>query len=253
MNKMKTALLTAAMMFAMGVSAQTKVIAHRGYWKSEGSAQNSLAALKAANDLGVYGSEFDVQLTSDGVAIVNHDDNYQGYEISDTPYSTLQNLKLSNGESLPTLDAYLRAGKGYPNLQMILEVKPQKTKEAEDKLTRIIVDMVKKYGMEKQTEYISFSMNVCEQLVQLTPQSEIYYLGSDKAPSLLKEKGITGIDYFFLVLQAKSEWVAEAHSLGMKVNAWTVDYPDMVRGMRDLKVDFITTDLPVETKAIVAE
>ena len=32
---------------------------------------------------------------------------------------------------------------------------------------RIIVDKVKKMRMEKQVEYISFSMNICEQLVKL--------------------------------------------------------------------------------------
>ena len=39
------------------VSAQsTQVIAHRGYWKTEGSAQNSLKALEKADSIGCYGS-----------------------------------------------------------------------------------------------------------------------------------------------------------------------------------------------------
>ena len=44
--------------------------------------------------------------------------------------------------------------------------------------------------MEKQVEYISFSMNICELLVKLTPDSEIAYLNSDVAPKDLKAKGI---------------------------------------------------------------
>lgn len=40
-----------------------KVIAHRGYWKTPSSAQNSLRALELADSIGVYGSEFDVWLT----------------------------------------------------------------------------------------------------------------------------------------------------------------------------------------------
>ena len=45
------------------------VVAHRGFWNcpEAGYAQNSVAALKAAQDAGFWGSEFDVQLTSDGV------------------------------------------------------------------------------------------------------------------------------------------------------------------------------------------
>ena len=37
-------------------TAQTKVIAHRGYWKCEGSAQNSIASLTKAAEAKVYGS-----------------------------------------------------------------------------------------------------------------------------------------------------------------------------------------------------
>ena len=44
--------------------AQTQVIAHRGYWKAEGSAQNSLASLRKAAEAKVYGAEFDVQMTA---------------------------------------------------------------------------------------------------------------------------------------------------------------------------------------------
>ncbi len=35
----------------------TQVIAHRGYWDTHGSAQNSLASLEKADEIGAYGSE----------------------------------------------------------------------------------------------------------------------------------------------------------------------------------------------------
>ena len=56
----------ACALFALAGQAQTQVIAHRGFWKTEGSAQNSITALKKAAEAKVYGSEFDVQLTADG-------------------------------------------------------------------------------------------------------------------------------------------------------------------------------------------
>ena len=49
-----------------------KVIAHRGYWKTEGSAQNSIRSLELANEINAFGSEFDVHLTSDDVLIIIH-------------------------------------------------------------------------------------------------------------------------------------------------------------------------------------
>lgn len=235
---------------ALTATAQTKVIAHRGYWKTEGSAQNSIAALNKAAEAGVYGSEFDVQLTKDGVVVVNHDDSIQGKIICETPYADLAEIRLANGEQIPTLADYLKAGKELPNLQLILEIKPLPTKEAEDLAVKTAVEMVKEMQMEKQVEYISFSMNVCERLVEATPSSEIAYLGSKLSPAEIKAKGMSGIDYYFKAFEIHPEWVEQAHQLGMKVNVWTVNDPDMMKKMADLKVDFITTDQPVEAKEL---
>src|SRR6185369_6559713 len=40
-----------------------KVIAHRGAWKNTGTAENSIASLNHAIDLGCQGSEFDVHMS----------------------------------------------------------------------------------------------------------------------------------------------------------------------------------------------
>ena len=251
MRLSKLMMACAMCVVALAGSAQTKVIAHRGYWKCEGSAQNSIASLTKAAEAKVYGSEFDVQMTKDREIVVNHDDSIQGICIFDTPFAGLKALKLSNGETLPTLDDYLETGKKLADIQLILEIKPHRTKEAENEAVKIIVDKVKKRQMEKQVEYISFSMNICEQLVRLTPDSEIAYLKSDVAPVDLKVKGINGIDYYVKVLAEKPEWIAEAQRAGMKVNVWTVNDMEMVREMIDRKVDYITTDYPLETGKLI--
>lgn len=248
MKRIKIMMVCAMCAVALAGVAQTKVIAHRGYWKCEGSAQNSIASLAKAAEAKVYGSEFDVQLTKDREIVVNHDDSIQGICIFDTPFAELKDLKLNNGEKLSTLDDYLIAGKKLTDVQLILEIKPHRTEEAENEAVKIIVDKVKKMQMEKQVEYISFSMNICEQLVKLTPGSEIAYLKSDVAPKDLKAKGINGIDYHYKAFEMKPEWVEEAHQLGMKVNVWTVNDTEMIQKMLDLKVDFITTDQPVEAQ-----
>ena len=234
----------------VGIQAQTQVIAHRGFWKTEGSAQNSIAALEKANEAQVYGSEFDVQVTLDGKLIVNHDAKFQGFVIAETPYSDLKKIRLKNGEKLPTLKKYLKAGKKQ-DIQLILEIKSHKSKEVEDKMAADIVKMVKKMGLEKQVEYIAFSLNICEQLAMLTPESEIAYLNGDIAPAELKKKGINGIDYNQKVLNNHPEWIEEAHRLGMKVNVWTVNKEDMMKKFIDMKVDYITTDQPLEVKNLL--
>ena len=73
--------LLITMIFSYWANAQTKVIAHRGFWNCEGSAQNSIAALQKAQEIGVYGSEFDVSITADGIPVVNHDVDIDGLVI----------------------------------------------------------------------------------------------------------------------------------------------------------------------------
>ncbi len=241
----------ACALFTLAGQAQTQVIAHRGFWKTEHSAQNSITALNKAAENKLYGSEFDVQLTADGVVVVNHDDTIQGFTIGKTNYENLKDLLLKNGETLPTLADYLQAGKKQTGIQLILEIKPHKTKEQEDQIAETTVRMVKEYGLEKQVEYISFSMNICEQLVKLTPNSAIAYLKSDIAPKELKAKGINGIDYHYKAIEKHPEWVDEAHELNMKVNVWTVNSLKDIQKMIDLKVDYITTDQPLEVTDLI--
>jgi glycerophosphoryl diester phosphodiesterase len=70
----KKSLLLVFILFAglMNLSAQ-QIIAHRGYWKTNGSAQNSIEALMQADAIKAYGSEVDIWLSSDGIPVVNHD------------------------------------------------------------------------------------------------------------------------------------------------------------------------------------
>ena len=235
----------------IGIQAQTQVIAHRGFWKAEGSAQNSITALEKAAEAQLYGSEFDVLMTADGKIVVNHDNSIEGMVIAETPYKKLKNLRIKNGEKLPTLKQYLKKGKKL-DIQLILEAKPLPTKEMEDQAIATMVKMVKKMGLEKKVEYISFSLNMCEQLAKLTPESEIAYLNGDVAPAELKKKGINGIDYHHsVILNKHPEWVEEAHRQGMKVNVWTVNKEDMMKKLIDMKVDYITTDQPLEAKKLV--
>ena len=249
---MKRTLISAIALLAciVGMQAQTQVIAHRGFWKTEGSAQNSITALEKAAEEKLYGSEFDVQVTLDGKLIVNHDAKFQGFVIAETPYKQLKKIRLQNGEKLPNLKKYLKKGKKL-DIQLILEIKSHKSKEVEDKMAADIVKMVKKMGLENQVEYIAFSLNVCEQLAKLTPESEIAYLNGDITPTELKKKGINGIDYHYNVIEKHPEWVKEAHDLGMKVNVWTVNNEDMMKKLIDRKVDYITTDQPLETKKLL--
>ena len=104
------------------LNAQPYIIAHRGFWNVEGISQNSLASLRKAAEAACWGSEFDVWMTLDSVLVVNHDGKIGNYDIQNVNYADIRNLKLSNGEILPTLKEYLLVGKNYPDLKLILEL-----------------------------------------------------------------------------------------------------------------------------------
>lgn len=224
--------------------SNVKVIAHRGHWDLPGSTQNSLVALHKANEVKVYGSEFDVLITADGIPVVNHDNDIQGYIIEKTEYSKLRDLKIKNGETLPTLEQYLIHGKANKNTKLILEIKPHSTKEVEDRAVREIVKMVESLGVKDQTEYISFSMNICKEIMKINPKAQVAFLGSKVTPKEVKEAGLTGVDFNYKVFEKNPHWVKESHDLGLTVNVWTVNDPAMMKKFIDLKVDFITTDKP---------
>ena len=252
-NKVMMTCLLSAFLSGGSAWSQGQVIAHRGYWTADGSAQNSIASLEKAARLGVYGSEFDVSLTADGVAVVNHDDSIQGICIETAAYADLQALKLSNGETLPTLEAYLEAGKKNPDTKLILEIKPHKRVVNEDRAVQTILYQVDRYGMTDQVEYISFSMNICKELIRRAPAAKVSYLRSDVSPADLKTLGFAGLDYHYEAFERHPGWIAEAQDLGLTVNVWTVNDPARMEALIDAGVDFITTDKPAELKRLTEE
>ena len=158
--------MAALCLMTMAAAAQTRIVAHRGYWDCAGSAQNSITSLKLADKIGCYGSEFDIHLTKDNVIVIHHDQNVGKIDIQTSNFKALKKAKLKNGEKIPTLEEYLDAGKDL-NCKLVLEIKKQYSQSHEDSLVRETVDMVKAKGLENRMVWISFSGKACELLHQL--------------------------------------------------------------------------------------
>uniref|UniRef100_UPI003FED4F46 glycerophosphodiester phosphodiesterase n=1 Tax=Prevotella sp. TaxID=59823 RepID=UPI003FED4F46 len=241
----KLIVMAAACLMTLAAAAQTKIVAHRGYWDCAGSAQNSITSLKLADKIGCYGSEFDVHLTKDGVIVVHHDQNVGKIDIQTSTYKALKKERLKNGEKIPTLEQYLDAGKDL-SCKLVLEIKRQMVQNHEDSLVRQCVDMVKSKGLTDRIVWISFSGKACELLHQLLPDAHIQYLLGDWDPKTIKAKGLSGIDYEQKVLALHPEWIKECHDLGLVVNVWTVNDLNTINQFIKAGVDFITTNAPVE-------
>lgn len=247
-------ILMAALLVGLTAVAQPKIVAHRGYWRTDGSAQNSITSLQKAAAVGCYGSEFDVWLTADGVPVVFHDATIDGIRIEDTTFATLMNHRLQNGEFIPTLQQYLTEGSKIEGCQLILEIKPHRNEVRDKRIADMCVELVRTLGLEKKTEYISFSKVVCQRLHEITPDSKVAYLNGELSPAQIKEMGLTGIDYNEKVFVKHPEWLQEAKQLGVEVNVWTVDGEENLRHHVNLEgVDLITTNDPEILKGILAE
>lgn len=234
------------LMTSMTVQAQEpQVIAHRGFWKTIGSAQNSITALVKADSIECYGSEFDVWLTANKQLVVNHDETFKGVTIQKATTKVCTAIELDNGEQLPTLEAYLQKAKSLKT-KLILELKSHKTPEQETQAVINITNMIKEMGLEKRTEYISFSLHAVKEFIRLAPEgTPVYYLNGDLTPKELKEYGCAGPDYHLSVFKKHPEWIEECHKLDMKVNCWTIDKPEDMKWLIEHNVDFITTNEPV--------
>jgi len=246
---MKKFILGFAVLTTAFMNAQTQIIAHRGYFQTQPpTTENSVTALQNAQKLKIYGSEFDVRMSKDGVLVINHDEHHGKMEISETDFKELAKLKLSNGEKYPTLKDYLKAGKKDKALKLIVEIKPAKTEALENELVEKTIAMIKDMKFESQCEYISFSLNICKQIKKIAPDFKVQYLRGELSPQQIKEEGLDGLDYHYSVFQKNPTWISEANALGLITNSWTVNDVEIYNELKKQGVKFVTTNIPDQLK-----
>ena len=250
---MKKTLFLLCLSLSITINAQVRVIAHRGYWDTKGSAQNSITSIIKADEIGAYGSEFDVWRTKEGKLIVNHDRRHNGLDIYSDEYKDVIKIKLDNGERIPNFKSFLKETKKHTQIRLICELKSLPSKEEEKLAVKEIINAVKKYELLDRTDFIAFSLNACLAFRQELPTGNVYYLNGDLSPKEIYDLKLTGIDYSVHTLKKHPEWIDEAHHLGLKVNVWTVNKENDMRYFIKKGVDFITTDKPVVLQRLLQE
>jgi len=233
------------------------VVAHRGYWNCEeaGFARNSVAALRCACEAGFWGSEFDVNMTQDEVLLVHHDGVIDGKRFSDYPASEFADVRLENGEPIPTLEDYLKTAQRYPNTKLVFELKEHPTPELEDRAVELSVKMLEDYGLfdPERVMFISFSIHQCEQFAKVAPGFTIQYLEQDYTIEDIASRNINGVDTNYGYVLGNPEWYQAAREAGFSVNVWTVDDMDAAAQLIDLGVDQITTNNPSDLRDLLIE
>ena len=221
----------------------TKLIAHRtgGYLAPE----NSVAGIVAAENAGAYGSETDVQRTSDGYYVINHDDNFKRLAgVNRTPQSMtfleVRGLTLTDphfpAEPYPvaTLSDLLDACRGKEKLFIELKGVTADKKMADD-----VVRIVREKNMVSDVVIISLSYRVINYVETHYPEFDtgvLFFAGVGNLPKL-------NCDILLLEEESVSNArIAEAHAAGKQIGVWTVNDSNGLSRFLDSEVDYIITD-----------
>ncbi len=263
----------------MSVEPQVTALAHRGF--SLDGHENTLRAFRAAADLGFVWVETDVNTTSDGVVLAFHDPtldrvtNTSG-DISDVPWSDLDDVCIGGTEPLATLAELLRE---LPGLQFNIDVKDESSVAA---LPQVLANE----GAVDRVRVTSFSESrrrrTLASIAQLTGKRPLTSAGTigcagltllskvarvtDKISpkivsviwSVLTKLWASKVDEFDTVQLpvnydlrlpggltlpvVNQKFVEVAHRVGIAVHVWTINDAREMRRLLAIGVDGLVTD-----------
>ena len=238
----------------------TTIWAHRG--ASAKAPENTLVACRLAHDMGADVVELDVQLTADGHVVVIHDETLDRTTTGRGPVGTrtlreLKALDASNGregyegEPIPTLDEVL-ALVGPTGMTLNIELK--NSVEPYPGLEQAVLRIVEAAGMAERVIYSSFNHISATQLARSSQPSRVGLLFSDVLAEpwdYAQRLDMAALHPHWKYVQFVPETIERCHALGMAINVWTVDSPEMVRRLADLGADAVITNRPEEARTVL--
>jgi len=237
----------------------TSNFAHRGY--TANAPENTLAAIQAAIDLSADGVEFDVRTCKSGEVVVFHDASLERMTngagmVRDMTLSELKQFKLKQGdketgEVIPTLQEALELidGRIAMNIEIKADFLPEKH-QVEEK----VIDLVKKFDIEKQTIVSSFHPLTVRKLKKVDDTI---------LNGFLFDKNFFFRHYIFAFTRllgakamhmegsiATTNFVKRVLSSGYNCLVWTVNSPELMKRLINDGVHAIITDRPDLLKEI---
>ena len=223
-----------------------EVTAHRG--ASADYPENTMAAFRAAREMGADWVELDVQQTADGVLVVSHDANFMrttGVDRNVWEMSAAEVAELDAGSSfsrefagehVPTL-AEVAAYARLSGLRLNIEIKPT---GHETDIERAVIDVVRREGIASRCVVTSQSYASLVRVKEIDPTIQTVYVMSLAYGDITS---LTAADHFSIeATSATRSLVRRVHNAGGQVLAWTVNSEDSIRRMVDRNVDNIVTD-----------
>ncbi|MGW2153127.1 glycerophosphodiester phosphodiesterase [Nonomuraea sp. NPDC001699] len=244
-------------------------VAHRG--ASAYAPENTVAAFQLAARQGAAMFELDVQETKDHELVLMHDTTLARttdvehvlpelapWRVRDLTLAQIRTLDAGSwfdreytGERVPPLQEALRAMAGS-RVGLLMEVKePRLYPGIEERIVRTLrADPV--WLMPGRLVAQSFDWDSMRAFHRLLPEVPIGLLGTPDADTL------SGLSRFATYVNPPytaitPSYVRLVHDHGMKVFAWTVDSPDVMRRLLTYQVDGIITDRPDVLRDVLTE
>ncbi|WP_165227266.1 glycerophosphodiester phosphodiesterase family protein [Aquisphaera insulae] len=222
------------------------VTAHKGY--SAIAPENTLSSFRKAIEVGADYAELDVQTTSDGVIVVNHDRDLMrvGNEPRRIRQMTLAEVKAVDigkvygppfvGERVPTLEEVIDLAKGKIRLQIEL-----KYYDRDDALAGEVARLVEAKGFEDQCVIISLNYEGLLQVRRANPRLRT------AAIVTVSVGDIDRLDVDALSVNSRhlsNSLIRAVKSRHKDLYAWTVDDPRRMLNLIERGVPNIVTNRP---------
>jgi glycerophosphoryl diester phosphodiesterase len=230
-------------------------MAHRGF--SRDGLENSMAAFRAAVELGYRYLETDVHTTADGVVLVFHDETLDRVtdgrgRVAGLTAAEVAGARIGGREPVPTFDDLVS---GLPGVRLNVDVKDWNS-------VRGLAAAIERHGAHDRVLVTSFSDRRRRAVLRLLSRPVASSAGVVSValftvlgrllpgPVFTRVLGRVLHDVHALQVPVRygalevvtPGFVRRAHALGLVVHVWTVNDPAEMRRLLQLGVDGIVTD-----------
>ncbi len=213
------------------------ILGHRGAAELP---ENTIPSFEKALQNGAHGFELDVRQTADHKLVVVHGAVVGSKAVQSSNYDEIR--QLDNGFEVPLLEDVLK--KFAQSAFLDIELKSEGFEHA-------AVELIRSYGNPERTLISAFDTETLAKVQNLFPDLQLGYIYNRTQDEEARHN--CSIEVVIPQFRLTSrELIAEVHSEGLKVFAWTVNEETEIARLLDLGVDGIITDYPEKVVAVVS-
>jgi glycerophosphoryl diester phosphodiesterase len=228
------------------------IFAHRG---ARGYApENTMAAFYKALEIGADGIELDVQMSRDGIVVICHDHDIDRTSdghgwIKDLTVAELKQYDFGrwfderySGETIPTLNEFLAWLRPTP---LLLNIEIKNGLVVYEGIEAKVVDAITQFGLKERVIISSFFHPSLVNIKELDPSIKTGALFASRPVDPVRICMDTGSNFLHPYWHFLDKtWVGRAKSLGIGVNTYTVNTPEVYRYVKQSGVDGVFSDYP---------